>query len=175
MAISASSFAAASDSEAPQPKIDPLRIALFYEELLDSGKFESRAALARFLGVSRAPVNGPQRQNRGLCHVAFPRSPPGSGVRLGRRRTKLRPPRRKSKPGNDNRGRPPSERRPRVVTDFSPVRVTDDQAPRGGLTSKRRFVELLGVFVGKRLRRPITKQMAATMRKIRCMGTMLRF
>ena len=42
--------------EAPKPKIDPLRIALYYEALLDSGKFESRAALARFLGVSRARV-----------------------------------------------------------------------------------------------------------------------
>ena len=42
--------------EAPKPKTDPLRIALYYQSLLDSGKFESRAALARFLGVSRARV-----------------------------------------------------------------------------------------------------------------------
>lgn len=35
---------------------DPLRLARYYQSLLDSGKFESRAALARFLGVSRARV-----------------------------------------------------------------------------------------------------------------------
>ena len=33
---------------------DPLRLARYYKSLLDTGKFESRAALARFLGVSRA-------------------------------------------------------------------------------------------------------------------------
>lgn len=35
---------------------DPLRLARYYRSLLDTGKFESRAALARFLGVSRARV-----------------------------------------------------------------------------------------------------------------------
>lgn len=35
---------------------DPLRIARYYQSLLDSGKFESRAALARFFGVSQARV-----------------------------------------------------------------------------------------------------------------------
>ncbi len=35
---------------------DPLRLARYYQSLLDTGKFESRAALARFLGVSRANV-----------------------------------------------------------------------------------------------------------------------
>ena len=35
---------------------DPLRLARYYRSLLDSDKFESRAALARFLGVSRARV-----------------------------------------------------------------------------------------------------------------------
>jgi hypothetical protein len=35
---------------------DPLRLARYYQSLLDSGKFESRAALARHLGVSRARV-----------------------------------------------------------------------------------------------------------------------
>ena len=35
---------------------DPLRLARYYQSLLDTGKFESRAALARFLGVSRARV-----------------------------------------------------------------------------------------------------------------------
>jgi hypothetical protein len=31
-------------------------LAHYYQSLLDSGKFESRAALARYLGVSRARV-----------------------------------------------------------------------------------------------------------------------
>jgi len=38
------------------PGRDPLRLARYYQSLLDTGKFESRAALARFLGVSRARV-----------------------------------------------------------------------------------------------------------------------
>jgi hypothetical protein len=33
-----------------------LKLARHYQALLDSGKFESRVALARFLGVSRARV-----------------------------------------------------------------------------------------------------------------------
>jgi hypothetical protein len=50
-----------SDSEpkvpptAKEPR-DPLKLARYYQSLLDSGKFESRAALARHLGVSRARV-----------------------------------------------------------------------------------------------------------------------
>ena len=40
----------------PKPRLDPLHLARYYQSLLDSGKFESRAALARFLGVSRARV-----------------------------------------------------------------------------------------------------------------------
>ena len=39
-----------------KPVPDPLRLARYYQSLLDSGKFESRAALARYLGVSRARV-----------------------------------------------------------------------------------------------------------------------
>jgi hypothetical protein len=39
-----------------KPGRDPLRLARYYQSLLDTGKFESRAALARFLGVSRARV-----------------------------------------------------------------------------------------------------------------------
>jgi Mn-dependent DtxR family transcriptional regulator len=39
-----------------KPDRDPLRLARYYQSLLDSGKFESRAALARYLGVSRARV-----------------------------------------------------------------------------------------------------------------------
>jgi hypothetical protein len=41
---------------APKPCRDPLHLARYYQSLLDSGKFESRAALARYLGVSRARV-----------------------------------------------------------------------------------------------------------------------
>jgi hypothetical protein len=51
-------------SSAPEPKIfatpkeprDPLKLARYYQSLLDSGQFETRAALARYLGVSRARV-----------------------------------------------------------------------------------------------------------------------
>jgi hypothetical protein len=42
--------------EASKPKIDPLRIARYYQSLLDTGKFKSRAAFARHRGVSRARV-----------------------------------------------------------------------------------------------------------------------
>jgi hypothetical protein len=41
---------------APKELRDPLKLARSYQSLLDSGKFENRAALARFLGVSRARV-----------------------------------------------------------------------------------------------------------------------
>jgi len=34
-----------------------MKLARHYQALLDSGKFESRAALARHLGVSRARVD----------------------------------------------------------------------------------------------------------------------
>jgi hypothetical protein len=43
-------------SATPKEPRDPLRLAYYYQSLLDSGKFESRAALACFLGVSRARV-----------------------------------------------------------------------------------------------------------------------
>ena len=33
-----------------------MKLAQYYQSLLDSDKFESRAALARYLGVSRARV-----------------------------------------------------------------------------------------------------------------------
>jgi hypothetical protein len=45
--------------EAPPPPKEtrnPLKLARYYESLLDSGQFENRAALARYLGVSRARV-----------------------------------------------------------------------------------------------------------------------
>jgi len=35
---------------------DPLELARYYQSLLESGQFANRAALARFLGVSRARV-----------------------------------------------------------------------------------------------------------------------
>ncbi len=41
---------------APKEHRDPLKLARYYQSLMDSGKFESRAALARYLGVSRARV-----------------------------------------------------------------------------------------------------------------------
>ena len=46
----------------PEPKPaakerrDPLKLARYYQSLLDSGKFKGRAALARYLGVSRPRV-----------------------------------------------------------------------------------------------------------------------
>lgn len=40
----------------PHERHTPLKIASYYLSLLDSGKFENRAALARYLGVSRARV-----------------------------------------------------------------------------------------------------------------------
>ena len=45
-----------SPKRTPKPRPDPLHLPRYYQSLLDSGKFESRAALARFLGVSRARV-----------------------------------------------------------------------------------------------------------------------
>jgi hypothetical protein len=40
----------------PRERREPLKLARHYQALLDSGKFENRAALARHLGVSRARV-----------------------------------------------------------------------------------------------------------------------
>ena len=40
----------------PKEPRDPLKLARYYQSLLDSGQFENRAALARYLGVSRARV-----------------------------------------------------------------------------------------------------------------------
>lgn len=44
------------DSGPPKEPRDPLKLAHYYQSLLDSGQFENRAALARYLGVSRARV-----------------------------------------------------------------------------------------------------------------------
>jgi Mn-dependent DtxR family transcriptional regulator len=41
---------------APKDRRDPLKLARYYQSQLDSGKFENRAALARYLGVSRPRV-----------------------------------------------------------------------------------------------------------------------
>ncbi len=41
---------------ASKERPDGMKLARHYQALLDSGKFESRAALARYLGVSRARV-----------------------------------------------------------------------------------------------------------------------
>jgi DNA-binding MarR family transcriptional regulator len=44
------------ESESAKPKRDPMRLAHHYQALLDSGEVETRAELARLLGVSRARV-----------------------------------------------------------------------------------------------------------------------
>lgn len=44
------------ESTSEPPKRDRMRLAHHYQGLLDSGEFETRAELARFLGVSRARV-----------------------------------------------------------------------------------------------------------------------
>ena len=49
---------------APKERRDPLKLARYYQSLLDSGKFESRAALARYLDVSRARVTQVLRRLR---------------------------------------------------------------------------------------------------------------
>lgn len=57
-------------SQAPiAPARDPLRLARYYQSLLDSGEFRNQAELPRFLGVSRARVT--QVLNR-LKPKAFP-------------------------------------------------------------------------------------------------------
>ena len=47
---------------APAVPLDPLKLARHYQALLDTGRFENRAALARHLGVSRARVTQVLRQ-----------------------------------------------------------------------------------------------------------------
>ena len=41
---------------APKERRDPFKLAQHYQSLLDTGRFENRAALARYLGISRARV-----------------------------------------------------------------------------------------------------------------------
>jgi hypothetical protein len=45
-----------SSTASKKERRDPLKLARYYQSLLDSGKFENRAALARYHGVSRARV-----------------------------------------------------------------------------------------------------------------------
>lgn len=40
----------------PKERRDPLKLARHYQSLLDSGQCENRAALARYMGISRARV-----------------------------------------------------------------------------------------------------------------------
>ena len=58
---------------APKEPRDPLKLARYYQSLLDSGKFESRAALACYLGVSRARVTQVLRRLKSklVCHFAL--------------------------------------------------------------------------------------------------------
>lgn len=44
------------ESEQAKPKRDRMRLARYYESLLDSGEISTRAESARYLGVSRARV-----------------------------------------------------------------------------------------------------------------------
>lgn len=44
------------ESESQKPSRDRMRLAHYYQSLLDSGKVQTRAELSRYLGVSRARV-----------------------------------------------------------------------------------------------------------------------
>jgi hypothetical protein len=54
---------------------DGMKLARHYLALLDSGKFESRAALARHLGVSRARVTQVLNRLKNICHPGKEWSP----------------------------------------------------------------------------------------------------
>lgn len=54
----------------PKKKRDRMRLACYYQALLDSGQFESRAALARYLGVSRARVTQVLNRLKGMDNEA---------------------------------------------------------------------------------------------------------
>ena len=69
-AWNAPSAVRANQNGTKKPAHGPLRLARYYQSLLDTGKFESRAALARFLGVSRARVT--QVLNRLMVNVTLP-------------------------------------------------------------------------------------------------------
>ena len=68
-----------------KPGRDPLRLSRYYQSLLDTGKFESRAALARFLGVSRARVTQVLNRLKNASEIlpslsADPQDTPSSAV-----------------------------------------------------------------------------------------------
>ncbi|MDG2130020.1 MAG: hypothetical protein P8K08_18625 [Fuerstiella sp.] len=44
------------ESESVKPKRDRMRLAIYYQSLIDSGEVSTRAELTRFLGVSKARV-----------------------------------------------------------------------------------------------------------------------
>ena len=48
----------------PKESRDPLKLARYYQSLLYSGQFDNRAALARYLGLSRARVTQVLRRLR---------------------------------------------------------------------------------------------------------------
>ena len=56
-----------------KPGRDPLRLARYFQSLLDTGKF--RAALARFLGVSRARVTQVLNRNQRSSGVSLANQP----------------------------------------------------------------------------------------------------
>jgi len=58
------------ESERAKPKRDRMRLARYYESLLDSDEISTRAELARYLGVSRARVT----QVLGRLHEADERT-----------------------------------------------------------------------------------------------------
>lgn len=55
---------------APKERPDGMKLARHYKALLDSGKFENRAALARHLGVSRARVTQVLRRLQTGCSIS---------------------------------------------------------------------------------------------------------
>lgn len=70
------------ESDPGKPRQDPLRLARYYQSLLDSEKFESRAALARFLGVSRARVTQVLKRLKSTPDIVRPDN--GTAVGLAR-------------------------------------------------------------------------------------------
>jgi hypothetical protein len=63
-----------------KPVRDPLRLTRYYQSLLDTGKFESRAALARFLGVRRARVTQVLNRLKSPLDTSEPRSSSSEGT-----------------------------------------------------------------------------------------------
>ena len=59
-------FSGKAEPEPAKERPDGVKLARHYQALLDSGKFENRAALARHLGVSRARVTQVLRRLEGI-------------------------------------------------------------------------------------------------------------